>query len=150
VFANGPSGVAISFKRDELLRGIKKKRGLRLGRVKYVKLPEMRRRKLATRDLPFLKRYPFEHEIEYRILLESGETLKACDIPISLSCIDKITLSPWLNYALFKKVKEFLKEIEGCQDLKIVRSTLISNEEWKNFGEAAKSRQARLRSAGNR
>jgi len=137
VFANGPSGVAISFKRDELLRGIRKKHGLRLGRVKYVKLPEMRHRKLATQDLPFLKRYPFEHEIEYRILLESSENLKACDIPISLSCIDKITLSPWLNYALFKKAKEILKKIKGCEDLKIVRSTLISNEEWKNFGESS-------------
>jgi hypothetical protein len=33
--------------------------------------------------------------------------------------------------------KELYGKFPGCRDLRIVRSTLISNEEWKSFGEFA-------------
>jgi hypothetical protein len=35
-------------------------------------------------------------------------------------------------------VKSTIKEIEGCSALKIYRSILISNENWKALGESAK------------
>jgi len=143
VFANGSSGVCISFKREQLLDAIRKQIGVRSGPVKYVKLAAMRRMKLATRDLPFLKRYPFEHESEFRIIYESREKLRTIDIPIPLSCIDRITLSPWLNQRLCKHVKKILWSISGCRDLEIVQSTLISNEDWKSFGESATHSAAR-------
>ncbi len=137
VFANGSSGVCISFKRDQLLNAVGKQNGIRSGAVKYLTLAEMRRTRLAIRDLPFWKRYPFEHEREFRIIYESREKVKTIDIPIPLSSIDRITLSPWLNQRLWKHVKRSLWSIPGCRNLEIVRSTLISNEDWKNFGESA-------------
>ena len=120
---------------DELRR----KAGIRSGVVKYLTLAAMRRTRLAIRDLPFWKRYPFEHEREFRIIYESREKMKSIDIPIPLSCIDRITLSPWLNQRLCTHVKRNLWSIANCRNLEIVRSTLISNEEWKNFGESATS-----------
>jgi hypothetical protein len=84
-----------------------------------------------------MKRYPFEHEREFRIIYESREKVKNIDIPIPLSCIDRITLSSWLNQRLCKHVKMSLWSIAGCRNLEIVRSSLISNEEWKSFGESA-------------
>jgi hypothetical protein len=76
------------------------------------------------------------------MIWESEENeCKTFDIAISLSCIDKVTLSPWLDKALATHVKAILHGIEDCEDLKIVQSTLISNEEWKQIGE---------RVAGNR
>jgi Protein of unknown function (DUF2971) len=137
VFANGSSGVCIGFKREELLTVVKKQSGVRTGPVKYLKMREMERMNLTTRELPFLKRYPFEHENEFRIIYESNRKRPSFDIPIPLSCIDRITLSPWLNQALSKHVKKVLWSIEGCRDLEIVRSTLISNEDWKSFGDSA-------------
>lgn len=137
VFANGSSGVCITFKRDQLLDAVAKQTGIRSGVVKYLTLTAMRRTRLTIRDLPFWKRYPFEHEKEFRIIYESREKVKSIDIPIPLSCIDRITLSPWLNHRLSKHVKRNLWSIEGCRNLEIVRSTLISNEEWKKFGESA-------------
>jgi len=139
VFASGSSGVCISFKRDQLLDAVAKQTGIRSGVVKYLTLAAMRRTRLAIRDLPFWKRYPFEHEREFRIIYESREKVKSIDIPIPLSCIDRITLSPWLNQRLCTHVKRNLWSIAECRNLEIVRSTLISNEEWKNFGESATS-----------
>jgi hypothetical protein len=46
-----------------------------------------------------------------------------------------VTLSPWLHKTLSKHVKDMLRSIEGCASLKVVHSTLISNEEWKKIGE---------------
>jgi hypothetical protein len=86
-------------------------------------------------ELPFLKRQAFEHEDEYRIIYESStRKLPKLDIPIPLTCIDGITLSPWIHSALYRHVKETLRSIEHCQTLNITRSTLIGNEEWKAAG----------------
>ncbi len=143
VFAGGASGVCISFKRAELLRAIKKQPGIRFGDVEYLKLDELDKKKLKTENLPFTKRYPFEHESEFRIIGQSRNHSNVCNIPIPLSCIDKITLSPWLNRSLSRHVKETLKFVDNCSGLKIVRSTLISNEDWKAFGESAISKRSK-------
>ena len=138
VFAHGPGGVCICFKRYELLRAIRKQSDLRMGEVRYLTLDEVRETTPATQELPFLKRYPFEDESEYRVIYESKTAnYSTLDIDIPLSCIDKVTLSPWLPRALGERVKILLRTIDGCHDLKIHRSTLISNEEWKSLGESA-------------
>lgn len=138
VFAHGPGGVCICFKRSALLRALRKQSDLRMGEVRYLKLNEIRRRRLSTQALPFLKRYPFQDETEFRVIYESKTaTCSTLDIDIPLSCIDKVTLSPWLPLVLGKQVVALLRTMDGCQKLRIDRSTLISNEEWKNLGESA-------------
>jgi hypothetical protein len=91
---------------------------------------------LAVGNLPFLKRYAYEHQDEYRMFFAST-TLDAAklDIPIPLASIDRITLSPWIHPALSDHVKFLLRSIDGCKNLEIYRSTLIGNEEWKRLGK---------------
>ncbi len=138
VFANGASGACVSFHRKELLAAVKKQSGLRARDVRYLKLKEMGAAMLKTRDLPFLKRYPFEQENEFRLLYATNtKKVETLDIPIPLSCIDRVTLSPWLHKTLSRHIKLMLKSIPQCKDLDIARSTLIGNEEWKQAGEAA-------------
>lgn len=138
VFANGSSGVCIRFKRAELLRAIKKLAGVRTGKVTYLTLKEMRDKALAVRELPFLKRYAFEDESEFRIIYESKTDNKGkLDIDIPLFCIDRITLSPWVHPALSPHIKRMLKSIKGCSTMDIARSTLIGNLEWKSLGQSA-------------
>jgi hypothetical protein len=138
VFAPGASGACVRFKRARLLNALKGTHGLRTGPVRYLKLPEIRKTRLRTQQLPFLKRYAFEHEKEYRVVYESKtDRLDTLDIDIPLSCIERVTLSPWLHPALSGHVKRTLHAIPGCSRLEVVRSTLIGNEEWKNLGEEA-------------
>ena len=136
VFSGGPSGVCIRFKRSQFLNALKEQDGIRSGPVAYLRLPQIREAHVATDDLPFLKRYAFEHEEEYRVIYQSGTKKKVkLDIKMPLSCIDKITLSPWIHPALYPHLKRTLRSINGCSTLDIVRSTLIGNEEWKRLGE---------------
>jgi hypothetical protein len=138
VFAAGSSGVCIRFRQDPLLRAVRKQRGVRLGSVTYLTLSKIRNTKLKTKDLPFLKRFAFEHEKEFRMIYESRTaSVSKLDVAIPLSCIQRITLSPWLHDAVSPHVKQVLRAIDGCSKLDIVRSTLIGNDEWKTLGEGS-------------
>lgn len=138
VFAGGPSGVCLQFKKDGLLAAVKRQAGVRAEAVGYMTLPSIRNSRIAVQDLPFRKRYAFQHEKEFRLVYESqDERLAKLDIDIPLASIRRITLSPWMHPALAERVKRLLRSIEGGARLGIARSTLISNAEWKKLGESA-------------
>jgi hypothetical protein len=113
---------------------------LKSGVIKYLTIDELRGQKLLIHELPFRKRQAFEDECEFRIIFESAKDKKLkLDIDVPLTYIDRVILSPWLHPSLYTRVKKTLRSIEGCDDLKIVRSTLVGNEGWKNFGDSAKA-----------
>jgi hypothetical protein len=92
----------------------------------------------SVAKLPFIKRQGFSAEEEIRAVYESSsESLQFLDVPIKLSSIKKITLSPWLNNNLKKAITTAIHSIEHCSDLNVVRSTLIGNAEWKKLGDRA-------------
>jgi hypothetical protein len=139
VFAAGSSGICIEFDQDSLLKAVTKISGIRIGKVKYLTIRDIRIKTLKTRDLPFLKRYPYQDEREFRIVYESKTTKRdTLDISIPLSCIDRITLSPWIHTSLADDLKKSLRDIPGCGRLELARSTLIGNQQWKNAGEKAR------------
>jgi hypothetical protein len=138
VFAAGTAGVCIRFDRARLTKSLRKRRGIRMGEVTYLTLDEMRDHKLKTAELPFLKRSAFQDEKEFRVIYEScTEARDHLDIPIRLSSITRITLSPWLPKSLSDNLKDILHSIDGCDGLSIARSTLIENEEWHRHGKTA-------------
>jgi len=79
-----------------------------------------------------LKRKPFKDEGEFRVILESRtEALETFDVPFDLSAIKRITLSPWLAKPVAESVKHVIRMIDGCDKLKVSRSTLIENSAWR-------------------
>jgi hypothetical protein len=139
VFAEGSSGACISFDQAKLLKAVKKQVGVTARAVTYLTLPNIRDMTVKTAALPFLKRAAYEDEREFRIIHESStKKMASLDVAIPLACIERITLSPWIPAALSDHVKSTIKEIEGCSAMKVYRSTLISNENWKSLGESAK------------
>jgi hypothetical protein len=138
VFADGTSGACIKFNATELLKAIADQPGIRSGEVKYLTLRKLKRNRLRTNDLPFLKRYAFQHEKEFRVIYESAtDKVERLDIDIPLSCIESISLNPWIHPDLYIQIKKALCAIDGCDSVKISRSTLIGNEEWKKFGDGS-------------
>jgi hypothetical protein len=138
VFAAGSGGVCIRFDRTALLDAFAKHAGIRYEKVRYPTLVDLRRKGPATNNLPFIKRHAFQPEDEFRVIFESKtKEHPKLDIPIPLTAITRITLSPWAHKSLSVPMKTLLKSIDGCAGLDIVRSTLIGNEEWKNLGAAA-------------
>lgn len=138
IFAPSSAGVRVTFDESSIRQSITGVPGLQLKDVEYVKISDIRNTDLRREKLPFLKRYPYQHESEVRLLWESStKEMNSFSFPIKLEAITKITLSPWLHPSLLDSVKETLKSIEGCGSLRVDRTTLISNDEWLKHGQAA-------------
>jgi hypothetical protein len=137
VFAGGSSGVCVKFFRKQFLKEISKTNGIRHEKIKYPPLAEIRKKKPMTDELPFIKRYGFQDESEYRIIYESNKLFKTKDIKIPLSCINRITLSPWIPKKLSDSLKETIEIITSDSAITVGKSTLVSNEEWKTIGRDA-------------
>lgn len=112
-FANGPAGCRIIFKADPLLNAVKKIQGVRSGIVEYFKINDLKRHSKETNSWPFIKRWPYRCEDEFRIIFEStkprhcGKTELA--IPIDLECIDSIMINQSVPKIVFKSIKDFIR-----------------------------------------
>lgn len=134
VFSHGSGGTCIEFHRGMLQEDIGKVPDVRADSVIYRTLKDMRSNPPATDELPFLKRYAFSDEMEFRIFVaRQSHTDGIFRIPIRLGSISRIMLSPWLPKSVATHTKQTLRSIRGCSKLKIYRSTLVENESWKRF-----------------
>ncbi len=136
VFCGHASGVCIAFHRQPLLDVIDAAEGVRHGKVKYMRLEEIAEKPPRLNRLPFIKRYAFRHELEYRLIYESKtDTAPTHAVPIPLKTIEGIALSPWMPTPLLNATRSALKAISGCETVTITRSELISNSLWMQNAE---------------
>jgi hypothetical protein len=133
---NGNSGVCIEFDRKSLIEVVGTVAEVRRRAVRYLTLNKIAVAELELEDLPFIKRWPFRHELEYRLIYVSRTVEESAHpVAIPLSVIRRITLSPWLPEELFKATRMVLQNISGCADVPITRSRLISNTDWKKHAD---------------
>jgi hypothetical protein len=136
VFTSGSSGVCIEFKKDELIAHALKVPGLRAESVTYKTIKALRESKPKPDQLPFLKRYAFGDEAEFRLFVARKEEFSApIRFAVPANVVSRVVLSPWIPKSVSDQVKATIKEINGCKTLKVFRSTLIENEGWKQLGE---------------
>jgi hypothetical protein len=95
----------------------------------------MRKGGVTIDGLPFLKRYAFADESEYRIIYPSSKDVAFKHINIPLTAIRKISVNPWAPNVFFEVIKETIRNISGCEDIKIGKSSLIDNKEWRRIGD---------------
>lgn len=130
IFAGGPSGVCVKFDKEELLKSISEDSGFRWGDVDYRFIKENQNPEIKL--WPFLKRDPFTDEREFRIVYQNKETPEPVkNVQIGLSCIKRVTLSPWMPASVAKSVKSVIAGIEGCKGLKTQHSQLLETDRWK-------------------
>lgn len=132
VFTQGSDGVCIQFHREVLLDSLSSIENLLYGPVDYV---EINKAKPPTLErLPFLKRFPYRDEKEYRLVyIDREHEIDFKRFPIPLTAIEKITLSPWLPENLRRVVSETICSVAGCA-VQVSNTTLLDNERWKNLG----------------
>lgn len=49
---------------------------------------------------------------------------------IDLVCIKQIILSYLMPDVLFESMQQVLRNIDGCNNLRIIKTTLIDNKQW--------------------
>ncbi len=138
VFSDGPSGVCIHFKGMHLEAAMHNEK-IQFKKVNYLKVDELRKSNPTVTQLPFIKRFPFRAEEEFRALWESKtDKCSFLEVPIELSSIARITLSPWLHPNLRENTVAAIKRIPSCKSIPIWRSTLTGNSDWQHYGKKAK------------
>ncbi len=146
VFASGNSGVCIRFHGKKLLNDIEEMKikfeideEILHSKVNYKSINTIKRANLNIDELPFTKRAPFRYEKEYRIIFSSkNKKYEVYPIKINLDSIKEIVLSPWIHNSLVETLKILLKSIDGCQNIKVFKTTLNRNETWIKAGREAK------------
>ena len=97
---------------------------------------EIRNNTIAVDDIPFIKRWPYRYENEYRILWQGETNQPAIEIDIDLNSINKITLSQRMPKPIHNSIKELLKSEIRNPASRINSSTLYENTTWiKKFKE---------------
>lgn len=139
IFSSGASAICIEFKRDKFLDHVKKHGTLLTREITYRTLADIRKNGIDLADLPFTKRKAFEDEREFRVV----KVKKASDgpiyrLPIPLGAVNRIVFGPWIPISVAKNIKKSILKIPGCEKLKLERSNLTENSEWKEIaGNAA-------------
>ena len=134
VFAGHPSGVCIRLRQGILLDCLRQISDVTVGLMDYRPMTAARKKTLSVDEFPFVKRNAYSDEKEVRVIWQSDKQVRSqLEIPIPMSCVGRITLSPWLPKSLVENTKGMLRDIDGCKDIEVVRSTIISSEEWKNI-----------------
>lgn len=132
-FANGSAGCRIDFHLPALLDAIARQNGCRHGKVSYRKITKLRVRDLSAKRRPFLKRWPYRIEQEYRIIFESRSPADSdrveLNVPIMMNCIRSITVGQSMPESVFDSMK---KQLGPKLNKRISRSTLFQNKVWIN------------------
>lgn len=132
VFSSGHDGVCIQFNKEVLLNHLHGGDDIRSGFVDYREIKNMRAARLQRDELPFVKRFPYRDEKEFRLVyVDMQEKIGFKDFPIGLDCIERINLSPWIPRSLADSVKSTIRSIPGCARISVNRSTLVENDQWK-------------------
>lgn len=138
VFSNGTAGVCIVFDRNSLLEDFQREPKVSTRAMTYLTMAKARKRVFQVDELPFIKRYGYKPEKEFRAVYASPtEELPSLNMHIRLASIRSISLSPWMHSSLSESTVSAIHAINSCENLKVSRSTLISNEQWKSYGTNA-------------
>ncbi len=136
LYSQGSGGVCIEFDKDSLLKHVKRLRYLKAEPVRYRTLRQLREEPPKRAELPFLKRSTFEAEREFRlVILRKASPDEPIRVAVPLDAVNRVMLSPWLPSEVADQVKALLKSVKGAETLKVYRSSLVENRDWKRLAE---------------
>lgn len=134
VFAGGLEGVRVNIDKQALLQSLTDDPCYVWNDVGYRTLDQMAAaRTIGVFDIPFFKRFAFRDELEFRLLYECADPKSVVHhVPIRRSWIKSITVSPWMPKTLFESVKTAIHSLDGCEKLKVQKTSLRENDRWKS------------------
>jgi hypothetical protein len=132
IFAQGESGVCVVFDRSRLEAHLAGRTHIIPRPVQYVQLAEIG--SVDASDihlLPFLKRFGFRDEREYRLLAFAPNECRSMSIPLPPELIQRVTFSPSTHPNIVESLKVALRALPVWRNLRVGRSKLTSSETWQ-------------------
>ena len=130
--------MCIEFHRGNLIDKFKTQNGFLHGYVEYVLLKDLRQYPPAFDDLPFIKRFAYQGESEYRFIFTSTEKEKKIEyISIDIDDIKQIVINPWVESPVYESMRLTIAETSGWKKVKMRKSTVTKNDVWGKACEKA-------------
>jgi hypothetical protein len=138
VFSQGMEGVCLEFERQSLEHTLLGVPGIAMRKIDYLKVSQLEvLRPLEAHRLPYVKREGFSDEREWRIVLTCAEeAVMAKAVPMELRSINRILLNPWIPPSLAENLRGIIRQIPGCESIKIEASRLTNSERWISAGKS--------------
>jgi len=131
IYADGNSGVCIEFYRDILVKSAEDN-NIKHGKVEYLEVPDLQKRKILTDRWPFIKRIAFSAEYEYRFIYGSKtEDIMTKGMPLYDNAIKRIIINPWAPPALYEVMKKTILAT-SCKSLNIEQSQMMNHVVWRD------------------
>lgn len=131
IFAQGESGVCVVLDRLALERHLAGQPNFIAGPVEYVQLGAIDEVDASDiHRLPFLKRYGFRDEREYRVLGFAPDASGSMSIDLPPGLIRRVTFGPATHPAIVESLRIALRALPDWCGLDVGRSSLTSNERW--------------------
>lgn len=126
-------GVCIEFDKDQLIKAADQA-GLEYDKVEYLSIEDLAAGATQGVSAPFLKRLPYKDEMEFRLFGTCSDlpAAKTLTFAVPLGAVKRITLSPWMNEETARKCRAYIRQIDGCESMSVVHSTLLDNKDWKS------------------
>lgn len=133
VFTDKSNGVCIHFRRDRFEQAMLDA-GVKVKQVKYLTLNQLVADDYPIEELPFLKRFGFGDEGEYRAVYKN----KAAEphlkqVEINLDIIEQISLNPWMPKPIFESVRATIEDQRQGAKFLVSHSSLIDSQRWRQF-----------------
>jgi hypothetical protein len=139
VFAYGPGGVRIEFREREFKKSLALIGVVRQKDVVYKKFSDIKGNEFEFDEMPFVKRWPYRDESEYRFIYESDEVgLESKSFDLGVDAIQRVVLSPWVPESIADATKNAIKSVPDCENLTVTRTTVLDNPHWKGFSDRYK------------
>ncbi len=136
----GKEPICIEFDKERLLLSLSSDAAVISGAVRYSRLVALEKHPPRMEKWPFLKRYPYRDEREFRIIY-SGPTQKKSPmmIPIDVSAIDRIIIGPYANTERREEIKAMISAAVPRRDPPtITKTTILDNVRWKRIVDRAR------------
>lgn len=135
VYAGNSAGICIRFDKNRLLECFKNEKSIKADSVQYFLIKDLASNasNIDIDRLPFIKRKQYEDEAEFRIIYESKQKLYKKFFSIDINCIEKIVISPWMPNDVAKTIKKMIPTIEGCKNIKVLKTGVIESSVWKKI-----------------
>ncbi len=134
VFSGHGHGACVVFDKPALLARLAKRSELIMGKVRYESQAYVEKHKpLPTEELPFVKRYAFRDEKEFRVIALLDDMLgsSTLNVSIDVAIIKQVIFSPLAPRPLLETMKRILSDLEGCDHIKFSHSRLTNNLAWR-------------------
>lgn len=131
LYAHGQEGIALVFDRKKMREWARTHRGTRLQSIRYVRMQDLKDLDVSLTRLPYLKRWGYRSEREWRLLYEADVSSQLFKLPFPSEALSRIVINPWANIDEYAEMKDEYESILDRRVVRVTRTELVNSQTWR-------------------